>query len=293
MTAVTFDVDFTDYTSSTGEMLDEIDASFGIIHNALKLWPELKTTWFVRVDNHVALHYGKADYILSKHATAFELLRSSGHEIGWHHHAFVETSAGWRPTSDVGAVVAQLEANSDLAQGHLLSATRMGWGFHTNETIATLDALGWRVDSTAMPRPSYLWDTLPRDWSRTPLYPFRPSVADFRVPGEPSRGLVEVPLTMVCIPATGDTQPDVRRYLNPAYRTDVFANAIDKVPAGIEPVMICHPYEVLPARTGHPLIAFDVAAFRANLELIVARASTLSTISEVAARSGQSNALYR
>ena len=284
MTAVTFDVDFTDYTSADGEMLDEMDASFNLIQDRLKRWPQLKTTWFVRIDRQIAARYGRPDHIVRKHLRSLEWLRANGHEIGWHHHAFESKDGHWRPSSDAATVSSQLREMSGVAQANAMSASRMGWGFHRNETMATLDELGWRVDSTAMPRPSYAWDSVTRDWSTTPQHPYRPSVSDYRVPDEPMRALVEVPITMVPITTSQDTQPDVLRYLNPAYHPDVFAAALARVEVGAEPVMVCHPYEILPSRASHPLIAFDPAALTTNLELLVAQGDALSTISEIAAR---------
>lgn len=283
MTAVTFDVDFTDYTSADGAMLDEMDASFGAIKAELQRWPTLRTTWFVRLDAHIGERYGRRDYILAKHASSFDWLRSRGHEISWHHHAFIHGDGAWRPSGDPADVSAQLRASNDLAREHGLLSTRMGWGFHTNETMRTLEELGWTVDSSALPRPAYPWDSLDRDWSITPRRPYRPSVSDYRVPGTPARALLEVPMTTVPLSAPGDSQPDVMRYINPAYRPAVFADAVERVEAGEDPVLICHPYELVASDSSHPLLAFDIAAFRANVEHLVARGDSFATISEHAA----------
>lgn len=286
MTAVTFDVDFTDYTSAGKENLDEIEASFVAIRGELERLPAFRATWFVRLDAHIGHVYGRADYILRRHAGAFDWLRSRGHEIAWHHHAFEQHDGEWRPTADDAVVAEQLRAESDLARHHGLGASRMGWGFHTNRTMAALDELGWQIDSTALPRPSYPWDALPRDWSVSPQHPYHPSRADYRVPGTPARALLEIPMTTVLLSSRDDSQPGVVRYVNPAYRPETFAEALSKVPAAVEPVLICHPYELVPSRSTHSMIAFDIGAFRSNLELLVARGDVFSTISEVAARAG-------
>jgi hypothetical protein len=146
--------------------------------------------------------------------------------------------------------------------------------------METLERLEWSVDSSALPRPQYPWDAVRRDWSTTPRTPYRPSRADYRRPGTPARRILEIPITTVPLEAPDDTQPGILRYINPAYHGDVFRAALARVPEGVEPVLIAHPYEFLSGTRSHPLIAFDASALRRNLALLADRGGASRTVSE-------------
>jgi hypothetical protein len=279
---VTFDVDFTDYAAGTP--FDELETGFPIIRAELARLPQLRTTWFIRVDAHIGALYGSPDHILRKHAQAIDWLRQSGHEIGWHHHAYALARSGaWHPDTDEARVCEQLRRSSEFAWGHDLVATRMGWGFHTNGTMAELERLGWAADSSAVPRPSYPWDSTSRDWSLTPQGPYYPSCADYRVPGFPERRILQVPMTTVPLASPTDNRPDVLRNIDPAYRPNVFRAALRHVRNDDVTVLVCHPYAVLPTTVAHPLLAFDPSAFRANLEALATRYERFWTMSEIIA----------
>jgi hypothetical protein len=277
--AVTFDVDFTDYLA--GEPVDEIAATASLLQAALDRSPAIRTTWFVRIDAQVEALFGTADAILQRHAGFFDWLRERGHEVGWHHHAYRKGPDRWLPETDPARVRDQLPAASGLARIHGMSACRMGWGFHCNETMAELVRLGWEVDSSAVPRPRYEWDAAARDWARTPNHPYRPSVADYRVPGEPSLPLLEVPITTVPLALAGDTRPGVLRNVSPSFRSELFRRAVRLLPE--DAVLICHPYELLPRAGTHHALAFDGAAFCANMEWLGDSGRSFGTIGEVAA----------
>lgn len=280
--AVTMDVDFTAYHADAP--LDELAHCFPAIRDVCRDLPEVRFTWFVRVDAHLAATLGRSDYAFAKHPGAMEWLRAAGHELGWHHHAYREDGGRWVPEWDESRVVDQMRCASDIAKAMDLSVARMGWGFHSNATMAEMERLEWLVDSSAIPRPRYGWAPADVDWSTTPQHPYRPSRADYRVPGAPDRALLELPITTVELPVDTDTQRDVRRYINPSYHTPIFERALDQVEADDDTVLVCHPYEVCPSDATHPLISFDTNVFRHNIELVLQRFGAVSTLSEIVER---------
>jgi hypothetical protein len=151
---------------------------------------------------------------------------------------------------------------------------------------------GFAIDSSAIPRPRYLWDEGAKDWAITPLMPYRPSSADYRVPGEPSLPLVEIPMSVAAIAAHNDTQ-DVLRYVNPAFTPQALADPV-RGWFGTHDLLVTvtHPYELLRRRSPHPLLAGSVDAFAVNVDAIAAAAKSASmdaafvTLSDVAARIG-------
>jgi hypothetical protein len=162
-------------------------------------------------------------------------------------------------------VAAELERYAPLAQSHGLTAVRMGWGFHTNQTLATLARLRFATDSSAIPRPRYTWEVATRDWASTPAVPFHPSAGDYRIPGAPALDILEVPISTAPVAAPYDEGPVVR-YINPAYRPALLAPVLWGWPSRHRHlVTVTHPYELVPAGEPHGLLAFEPAAFERNL----------------------------
>ncbi len=275
------DVDFTDHRS--GAPVDEMELLFAPLRRVCAELPEARFTWFVRIDAGMAEIHGRPDWAFERHAGALDWLRAAGHEIAWHHHAYRRGRARrWLPEVRPDRVVEQLRAASDVAHANGLRSTRMGWGFQANETVAVLPALGWPVDSSAIPRPRYSW-SVGADWVPTPQHPYRPSRADYRVPGTPSHDLLEIPITTVPLGVPTDTVPDVRRYVDPAYHAKVFDCALARLGDTDPVVLVCHPYETAAASEPHPLLAFDPDVFRRNLEVLLARFGPTATVAEAAA----------
>ena len=148
-----------------------------------------------------------------------------------------------------------------------LKVVRMGWGFHTNTTMRAVADAGFSIDSSAIPRPTYEWDLSVKDWTRTPLHPYRPSARDYRVPGQPEIGLLEVPMSVGVIAAPYDTQP-VMRYINPAFHQAAVGTALDTWFSRFNHlVTVTHPYETV-GGASHALIAHDPVTFERNVEAI-------------------------
>jgi peptidoglycan/xylan/chitin deacetylase (PgdA/CDA1 family) len=291
LVALTFDLDLVDYVAgepAIEELTVAVPALLDILDER-----QCPATWFVRLDAHTRAVHGDAEFIFRHHAGIISRLLARGDEIGWHLHSYRQSDGGqWKANTDVQAVLADLAAHAPLARARGLRAVRMGWGFHTNETMRFIADAGFEIDSSAIPRPRYPWDEGTKDWAVTPLMPYRPSSADYRIPGEPSLPLVEIPMSVAAIAAHNDTQ-EVLRYVNPAFIPHALANPVRSW-FGTHDLLVTvtHPYELLRRRSPHPLLAGSLDAFAANVDAIAAAATRTSTgaafvtLSDVAARIG-------
>lgn len=259
MVALTFDVDCQSYVEGrTVAMLDELDRALEVLGPLFERHPGWRATWFLRIDPDVRS--------FARQARLLDDLVDRGDRIGWHYHG---------PLKRLGEFARQARLEG-------LDVSRIGFGRGSNRVLHGLAAAGFAIDSTAMPRPSYSWTRRGVDWTTTPLEPYRPSVADYRVPGEPSLPILEVPISCLEVPAPDDNQRVVR-YLNPAYHPAIFQPALAAwARRHGHLVTITHPYEVLKG-PAHGLLAFDPAAFEENLlavERLAGSGKPFSTLAE-------------
>lgn len=278
--AFTLDLDLTDYVGG-GVIDDEFESAWPVFVSLCNEIPELKSTWFVRIDEQMGALYGTPDYIFIKHSEKITWLKENGHEIGWHFHSYRDAGSGWTQNPDGIDVAREMERMYPIAASHGLDILRMGWAYHNNETMKTAATLGLRMDSSAFPRPRYSWDNALRDWSTSPLYPYFPSTVDYRVAGNPCYSLLEFPLTTAVIPAAGDTDKDVVRYINPAYQHDIFCKAFEKARTNFVN-MVCHPYEFLENNQQHSMISFNQETLRKNLKWLRDSGVALVTLTGMA-----------
>jgi hypothetical protein len=278
---LTIDLDLMDYLGRVP--INEFEQAVSLIRECLRRFPEMCVTWFVRVDEEITTRFGSPDHCLSEYAELWASLRAEGHEVGWHYHPPIaaENSAGGRRI-DERMVVEGLLRLFTVARGYGLDVVRVGYGYQTNATIAVLEKAGFRVDSSAVPRPSYPWDPVFRDWQGAPQEPFRPSRKDYRAPGQDHRNIVELPISTVPLPCLSDTIPNVQRYVNPAYRHGAFVRACDAAAGRTALTLVMHAYEILSRPEAHHLLAFDIKDFRRNLEHLVTLSSNFRCVSEAA-----------
>lgn len=261
---LTFDIDLADYVGGW-RPIDELEVAVPMIAEELGRFEGLVATWFVRIDDHVARIFGEPDYALRKYYSLFNSLRGRGHELGWHPHSYAFKGGEWRQNLDSQSISVELARLGPLARSYGMTSARMGWGAHHNETMMTLSELGFLVDSSAIPRPSYAWETTIKNWDHTPCHPYFPSKANYRVPGTPSHSILEVPMSVGRVAAPYDTE-SVVRYLNPAFHPDLLLPALVSHFSGNDSiVLICHPYETMPCSKAHGLISFDLMAFSRNI----------------------------
>lgn len=252
-----------------------------------------RPTWFVRVDNQIAEYYGRPAQLLVEHSDRFHSLRDAGEEIGWHPHLYRAAGGCWVQETD-DAVLAELMTASHadmVASGFEPRCARIGEAYGSSGIMSSLDRLGLRVDSTAMPGRRRVDAERQIDWADSPARPYRPSKADHRVPGEPAHNLLEIPMSMLQVRAEYDAAP-LLRYLDISFRTSSLAGGLDALLRRASYlVTVTHPSALLadmaPAG-GHGLISFDPEQLTANLALLKESASKLGrklrflTLSELA-----------
>lgn len=261
-TCVTFDVDLVNYLNWGPEA--EMETAFPRIREILERFPSIKTTWFFRIDEQISVLFGSAIHMFEKYENEISWLRDNGHEIGWHHHAYTLEQESWRPESDRDIVLAQLMRIAPLARKCGLTISRMGWGTQSTEITNFLEKSGFVVDSSAMSRPVYPWDKNLKDWEDSPNEPFYPTLGNYKIAG-PRRNLLQVPMTTVELTLEGDTLPNVKRYLNPAYKTEYFKKACETVEGELI-VTITHPYEIMDSKVNiESPLSFSLKVFEANL----------------------------
>jgi len=259
--ALTFDVDCQTYTgSSTAPMPDELEVALQEIGPVLERHPKWRATWFLRIDPDIDL--------FTSQVAALDGLVRRGHALGWHYHG---------PAKRAGEFARR-------ARERGLVVSRMGFGRGSNSMFRAVSDAGIAVDSTAMPRPRYPWTKRGVDWTGSPDRPYRPSVADYRVPGSPCLNLLEIPISCTEVSAPGDSQ-SVVRYLNPAYHPGMFGPAVERWAAGHDHlVTISHPYELVKGAT-HALLAFDASALETNvmrIESVAREGCEFVTLQEMA-----------
>jgi hypothetical protein len=238
----------------------------------------LPATWFVRADPQLREVCGQTSYLIEHHRSLWAQLKEEGDEIGWHPHLY-SMSGGesvYRPVYDDSWAVRELRTTlAELrALGHQFYSVRMGEAIGSNAIVHTLSELGLVVDSSAIPGRRRRDKSRTFDWSTSPNTPYWPSKADYRVPGSPALPILEIPMTAVVIRAPYDSVPLVR-YINLAYRPEIFADAIDRwFDSNAEFVseavltLILHPDELMPRRQSHPLYESAPATLSKNLDAV-------------------------
>ena len=230
-------------------------------------------SWFVRADGQLESILGSATYLLERYASLWTTVRSAGHELAWHPHLYRQL----KPEDEATLIAHPNEASEELDRlwgtvRTVLPATsfRNGEGWHSPETYATIERLGFRCDSTAIPGRKGAAGH-PMNWEGVPNQPYFPSPTDMRKAGR-ERSLLELPMNTWMVKALHDTAPRLR-YINPAVHSKIFANALRNwentrtfSPSTLHIwVMIFHPDEVSPAQGEDGLYSRSTSDLSANL----------------------------
>ncbi len=265
---VTFDVDFTDYLIEGKSDVEEFESIIPSLLSLLEKERGFKATWFIRLDSQMEALYGQPDYIFHRYRQELHHLSLTGHEIGWHPHFYVKGEGDWRQSVRTEEILDELIRYAPMALSYGTKSVRMGWGFHTNETMRLLADLCFLIDSSAMPRPKYPWEEAKKDWTLTPVVPYFPSEKDYRVPGKPNLPILEIPMSVAPVKAPYDIE-QVIRYINLAYHPDLLRGPLEYwLREHSHLITITHPYELLSKGESHGLLAFNLKAFERNLEMI-------------------------
>jgi len=230
-------------------------------------------TWFVRADGQLESILGSPAYLLETYQDFWTKVRADGNELGWHPHLYRQK----KPEHAALLITDPLQAQDELDRlwnnlKPILAPTvfRNGEGWHTTETYATVERLGFLCDSTAIPGRSGA-PGHPMNWLGAPNQPYFPVSDDLCKPG-PERSMLELPMNTWRLQAPHDDAPRVR-YMNPAVHPHLFANALKNwenacnvLPSDLLIwVMIFHPDEVLSTRGEDALYSRSMLALCANL----------------------------
>ena len=277
--AVTFDFDMINYFD--GKIIaDELTQFHSETCEIFKEFDDIKSTCFIRIDSQIESLLGRSDYVFRTNPTQITWLKENGHQIGWHHHAYNFVDNNWTQETNEDLICKDIEHYGQIARSLGLTAVRMGWGWQTNKSLSLLHDLGFEIDSSAIPRPTYAWEKSGKDWSRTTNSRYYPSKHDYQTSKEPLLGILEIPISTTYIPCPGD-DGEVLRYLNWAYHPEIFKNAVAQLDDLSLLVSITHPYEFLSVSNSHPLLAFNLQSLRENLSLLKDLGYNFKTLSEV------------
>jgi hypothetical protein len=230
-------------------------------------------TWFVRGDGQLESILGNAAYLLETYDAFWTNVRKAGDEVAWHPHLY---SQG-KPEDAAVIISDPVQAQEELERlWSILKATipttafRNGEGWHLPETYATVERLGFRCDSTAIPG-RVGGSGHPMNWTDAPNQPYFPA-SDALCRPDRERALLELPMNTWHVQAPHDVTPKLR-YMNPAVHPHIFANALKNwenackvLPADLHVwVMIFHPDEILATQGDDALYSRSISAVCANL----------------------------
>ena len=243
------------------------------LHTLAAALGRVPMTWFVRADGQLESILGSAAYLLETYDTFWTRVKKASDEVAWHPHLYTQRT----PEDPAVIITDPLQAQEELERlWNILktiippTAFRNGEGWHLPETYNSVERMGFRCDSTAIPgRTGGLGH--PMNWTGAPNQPYFPAADDLCKPGS-QRSLLELPMNTWHLQAPHDVSPRLR-YMNPAVHPHLFANALKNwenackvLPADLAIwVMIFHPDEVLATQGDDALYSRSTRALCANL----------------------------
>lgn len=227
----------------------------------------IKYTWFVRCDRQLQEIFGDPAHFYRYYRELWRQRAAQGDEIAWHPHLY-EHDLNARNSEE--QIILDLHDCYRAARstGSDITTSRIGRSFCSNGVVRTLQNLGIKIDSTAMPGRKRKDRYNSIDWEPTPGHPYHPSKLDYRVPGADAFSLLEAPMSMIETKASYDAQP-ISRYVNLTFKNDIIRNSLLKHLERCDLLItIMHPAEVLPM-TQHPLLSFSIDEVKRNLDTIL------------------------
>lgn len=242
---------------------------------------EIPLTWYVRADGQLEHAYGSSLYLLNQHADFWKKAQARGDELGWHPHLYTIPEGDEAPEviTDEQQAIDEMTRIWDQVQtlGFEMPTFRMGEAWHTPRTLAHIEALGFAVDSSAIPDRDDSASGHPRNWTNAPNQPYFPAHDDVCLAAEP-RPLLEVPMNSWRFAASYDKAPKLR-YMNPCIHADLWTQALDHWEALLPQAevlvwtLILHPNEAMPQAEADLLYAHSLDEMQQNLETFTERIS--------------------
>ena len=234
----------------------------------------IKFTFFVRADYQVKYQFDHISSLFDKYRPFWMEVQQKGDEIGWHPHLYRLRGNIWTPQTDGPGVERQLktcfvELPMDV---FFISSARLGEGMMTNYSINTLDKIGLKADSTALPGRMRKDADRHFDWAKAPVTPYHPSRFDYSSPGLPGGNLdlLEIPFTMVTTMTSYDKEP-LKRYLDLTFDPAVLGPGLkEAIKTSPYTVAVIHPSFILGDAGDHKLISAGVDTVKQNIANILA-----------------------
>lgn len=264
---LTIDVDMVTRKENCLVNCDDFEYFFPLIQNFFEENPEIKANWFIRVDQGIEAEFGKMDYIISKHKNKLKWLKAQNHQLGWHFH--INKKKIEEPIN-IDEVLKNMEiAFPIVKEWKLNDYVRVGGCICTNEIMDFFEKRQIKIDSSAVPRPQYHWLSEEVNWVNTPNHAYYPSCTDYRIPGDKHRKILEVPMSTVPLKCYYDEFDGIKRYINPAYFSEKFQEAVNKTCEDF--VIITHPFEAFSKQSdnvGKGLVSGSFYEFEKNMIFI-------------------------
>lgn len=270
--AITIDVDM-NFGNNDKENINYFEECFERIKSILINFKEIKTTWFIRVDNEIKEKYGEADYLLKKYADQMKWLADNGHQLGWHAHCKFGSGvySNLEEKERTKLIIDELDNNIQSASEYgLQKCFRMGSCLMNDTILNYLEKSGVEIDCSALPRPNYLWVDKMIRWNDASYKPYYPKTDNYQITSLNKcecRKIIEVPITTIGIRASYDSIPDIKRYLNVAYKNEIFGEAINLI--NDDCVLIMHPEDIWNKIVRkHELLSYSSIELKENLRLV-------------------------
>jgi len=234
----------------------------------------IRFTFFIRADNQVKANFDRINALFYRYRPFWLKVQQEGDEIGWHPHLYRLRGNLWMPQTDGPGVERQLKncfVELPMDEFYIASA-RIGEGMMTNYAINTLDKIGIKADSTALPGRMRNDEERRFNWLKAPVHPYHPSRFDYASPGMPGGNLtlLEVPFTMVTTMAPYDKEP-LKRYLDLSIDPTILGPGLKEALRSTPfTVAVIHPSFLLGETSDHELLSPGSDAVKQNIANLLA-----------------------
>jgi hypothetical protein len=240
-------------------------------------------TWLIRSDESVRFSTGDFTSGYVTRRQLWQRLQQDGHELGWHVHltSFDQRRRCFGFDPDPSWFAAAFQA---LSKHFDIQATRIGWDFASSLFFQKLEALGIKVDFSALPG-NIVWqqvgyDKLRVDWLRCPREPYHPKWDDYQCPG--AMDLLEIPITQFSNSTVGIAKRIAWRIKNGSFsvsglrnKTKLFTEYFGSLPTSKDEVwsFYFHPDDLKADGKENFMRNLDLLRSLPNVEFITASAA--------------------
>jgi hypothetical protein len=259
----------TDRTNVTWNGIELLSELFSYLNDQ-----SIRLTLFLRADDQIRMVFNKSTHWIERLTQIFST-EFKYHEWAWHPHLYKMKEHRLYPIQDPSEALSQIKVvHEELRRIECHpTSVRMGEAWHCNEIMSYFDQSGFTVDSSAIPGRKRKDEFRSFDWEITPNGPYYPSLDDYRISGPSRFKLLEMPMTTALTTTCYDSKPK-RRYLNPTYHPQFFAQALNSTIQELgaarinDLVFIFHTGELLEQKA-NDLHAYGMNTFKYNVSYAI------------------------